>query len=68
MENLRLAEEPNGLDSLVSAGQGNFGSVFNCDNTQAKNSNSFILIWSPKILILHWKTKNHKQKQKIGYF
>lgn len=41
MENLRLAEEPNGSDSLVSAGQGNFGSVFNCDNTQAKNSKQF---------------------------
>ncbi|KAI9558132.1 hypothetical protein GHT06_014885 [Daphnia sinensis] len=34
MENLRLAEEPNGSDSLVEAGQGNFGSAFNCDNTQ----------------------------------
>ncbi|XP_057379821.2 uncharacterized protein LOC130702174 [Daphnia carinata] len=34
VENLRLAEEPNGSDSILSTGQGSFGSAFNCDNTQ----------------------------------
>lgn len=53
MENLRLAEEPNGSDSIGSAAQGNVGSAFNCDNTQVKNLKTAILIQAAEIPILH---------------